>query len=239
MKGIILAAGKGTRLLPLTKVLSKAILPIYNKPMIYYPLILLKNLGIKEVLIIVNKENQKEIKSLFEDKKEFELRISYKTQDKQLGMAHALALARDFAAEENIAVTVCDNIFEDMPDISNFKEGARIFLKNTGDANRYTVAELIDGKLIGLEEKPENPKSNYALTGFYLYDKKIFAYINDLKPSSRGEFELVGANNFYLKEGKVDYRILNGFWIDTGSLDSLFKAAEFIRNNENLYGNSL
>ncbi|MFA4887567.1 MAG: sugar phosphate nucleotidyltransferase [Candidatus Nanoarchaeia archaeon] len=233
MKGIILAAGKGMRLRPITKVVGKHLVPIYNKPLIYYPIELLKECGIKNILIILNEESLPITRDLLKEGEELGVKLSYQTQTEQKGMAHALALASDFSAGDTIAVTVCDNLFGDIPDVSNFKGGARLFFKETPDANKFTVGEFSkDGRLIALEEKPEKPKSNYGLAGFYLYDKNIFEYIKDLKPSIRGELELAEANNKYIKEGKMEHRILDGFWIDTGSFESLFKAAEYIREKE-------
>ena len=229
MKGIILAGGKGSRLSSLTKVIGKHLLPVYNKPMIFYPLELIKKCGINEVLIILNKESAGNTIELLGDGSNMELDVYYKIQEKPKGMAHALSLAEKFAAKDNIAVSVCDNIFEDVPDISNFKEGARVFLKETPEANKFTVAELFQDKILGFEEKPEKPKSNYAVTGFYLYDSRVFDYIKKVELSSRGELELVEVYNKYAEDGKIGYRILSGFWTDTGSFESLYKASEFVK----------
>ncbi len=230
MKGVLLAAGEGTRLFPITKVTSKALIPVYKKPMIFYPLELLKKTGVKEVLVIINKDNGGPIIKLIEDGSDFGLELSYKVQKEQKGMAHALALAEEFIGKESIAVTTCDNIFEDKLDTSNFFEGARIYLKKTDDAGKYVVVELEGNNIKSIEEKPECPKSDYALTGFYLFDKNVFEYIDHVKQSSRGEFEIGEIFNRYLKNRKLDFRILNGFWCDTGLFESLHLAAEFIKN---------
>ena len=232
MKGVLLAAGEGTRLFPITKITSKAIIPVYNKPMIFYPLELLKKTGAKEVLIIVSRDNGDQIMRLLEDGSDFGLDISYKIQKERKGMAHALALSRSFADEDTMAVATCDNIFEDELNTSDFKEGARVFLKKTPEAAKYIVAEISEEKIKGLEEKPRTPRSDYAVTGFYLFDNNVFDYIKKLKPSIRGEFELAEVFNDYLKENKLDYKILNGFWCDTGLFDTLHLAAEFIKNKE-------
>ncbi len=232
MKGILLAAGEGTRLFPITKITSKALIPVYNKPMIFYPLELLKKTGAKEVLIIVSSSNAGQIIKLLEDGSDFGLNLSYKIQKERKGMAHALALAEEFVGKESMAVATCDNIFEDKLDASNFKIGARVFLKKTPEAAKYIVAEISEEKIRGLEEKPKTPKSDYAVTGFYLFDNKVFNFIKKLNPSIRGELELAEIFNDYLKENKLDYRILNGFWCDTGLFDTLHLAAEFIKNKE-------
>ncbi len=235
MKGVILAGGRGSRLSSLTKSIGKHLLPIYDKPMIFYPLELIKKLLIKDTLVVLNKESAGKTIELLGNGENFGLDLYYKIQEQPKGMAHALSLAENFANGGNIAVLVCDNVFEDIPDISNFKDGARIFLKETQDANKFTVAGLFQDKILRFEEKPNKPKSNYAVTGFYLYDSKVFDYIKKVKPSPRGELELVDVFNEYVKDGKIDYRISSGFWTDTGSFESLYKASEFVKNNPNIF----
>ena len=168
MKGVILAGGRGSRLSSLTKSIGKHLLPIYDKPMIFYPLELIKKLLIKDTLVVLNKESAGKTIELLGNGENFGLDLYYKIQEQPKGMAHALSLAENFANGGNIAVLVCDNVFEDIPDISNFKDGARIFLKETQDANKFTVAGLFQDKILRFEEKPNKPKSNYAVTGFYL-----------------------------------------------------------------------
>ena len=231
MKGIILIGGSGQRLYPLSKVIGKALVPVYNKPMIYHVLDLFHRLSISEVLIVIEREfldiTKKQIGNFYESF----ISIHYEPIDRSPGMAATLAKAEDFAAGETVAVSTCDTFLEELPDISNFKEGARFFFKENLRAKEHTVGELSpEGKLIDLEEKPANPKSNWTLIGFYLYDSKIFKYIRDLKISPRGELELLEANKKYIKEGKAEARIIKGIWIDTGTFENIFKASEFIKN---------
>ena len=235
MKGVILAGGRGSRLSSLTKSIGKHLLPIYDKPMIFYPVELIKKLLIKDTLVVLNKESAGKTIELLGNGENFGLDLYYKIQEQPKGMAQDLSLDENFANGGNIEVLVCDNVFEDIPDISNFKDGARIFLKETQDANKFTVAGLFQDKILRFEEKPNKPKSNYAVTGFYLYDSKVFDYIKKVKPSPRGELELVDVFNEYVKDGKIDYRISSGFWTDTGSFESLYKASEFVKNNPNIF----
>ena len=236
MKGIILAGGSGSRLHPLTKITNKHLLPVYKKPMIHYPLQTLIDAGIKDILIVSGPEHAGDFLRLLGSGKEFGVKLTYEIQDEAGGIAQALSLAEDFADNQNVVVILGDNIFEDsireIVDEFREKEGARIFLKEINDAARFGVAELEGDKVINIEEKPENPKTNYAVTGLYLYDKDIFNLIKTLKPSGRGEYEITDVNNSYIKNKKMKANILSGFWSDAGTFDSLFKASKFLRDKE-------
>jgi len=230
MKGAILAGGTGSRLMPLTKVTNKHLLPVYNKPMIYYPLQTLIDMGIKEILIVSGPGHAGHFVNLLGSGRKFGVNFSYEIQDEAGGIAQALSLAEDFADKEPICVILGDNVFEDKIDISDFKEGARIYLKKVQDANRFGVAEINKkGKVLSIEEKPKNPKSNLAVSGLYIYDNEVFEIIKTLKPSARGELEITDVNNTYIKKGKMDSKILEGFWSDAGTFESLFRASELVR----------
>jgi len=234
-KGVILAGGKGTRLLPITKVTNKHLLAIYNKPMIYYPLGVLTSAGIKDILIITGPEHAGHFLNLLGSGKEFGVKISYEVQEEAGGIAQALALAEDFADEEDIAVILGDNIFEKplsaaIRKFRNENIGAKIFLKEVEEANRFGVAEIKRGKLVGIEEKPKAPKSNLAVTGIYMYDKTVFEKIKKLKPSRRGELEITDVNNLYLKNRDLSYEIIDGEWTDAGTFRSLLKASILAEN---------
>ncbi len=232
MKGIILAGGLGTRLGLLTKITNKHLLPVYDKPMIFYPLEILLKAKIRDILIISGPEHSGHYLRLLGSGKDFNARFRYELQDEPKGIAHALGMAEDFAENSSVAVILGDNIFdEDFSDeIHNFKSGAKIFLKEVHDAQRFGVANIRSGKILSIEEKPENPKSNYAVTGFYLFDSKIFNVIKILKPSKRNQLEITEAIDDYLKKGTLSYAFVKGFWSDAGTLDSLYHAATYIRD---------
>jgi len=234
MKGIILAGGKGTRLFPCTRVTNKHLLPVYNQPMIYYPLKSLINAGIKDILIVSGEGHAGDFLELLKDGREFGANISYSVQAEAGGIAQALGLAEDFADKGKIAVILGDNIFEN--DISPYvklfesqSKGARLFLKKVDDANRFGVAEIAGNKIVGIEEKPNNPKSDLAVTGLYMYNGDVFDVIKTLKPSNRGELEITDVNNHYIQHSIVGYDILDGFWSDAGTFESLFKVSEFVK----------
>ena len=229
MKGVILAGGTGSRLYPLTKVTNKHLLPVYDKPMIYYPLQTLIDAGIKDVLIVSGPDHAGHFVNLLGSGKEFGIKLSYEIQDEAGGIAHALSLAEDFADKESVVVILGDNIFEDKLEINDFKKGARIHLKEVDDPQRFGVAELAGKKVIGIEEKPKKPKTKYAVTGLYIYDAEVFNIIKTLKPSTRGELEITDVNNAYIKKGLMEEKIVKGFWSDAGTFDSLFRATKFLR----------
>lgn len=230
IKGVILAGGFGKRLGMLTRVTNKHLLPIYDKPMIVYPLQKLLDAGIKEILIVSGPDHAGHFLNLLGSGKEFNVRFTYEIQDEAGGIAQALGLAEDFADGDNLAVILGDNIFMDdlSEEINSFTGGAKIFLKETEDANRFGVAEIKGDKIVRIEEKPKNPKTKYAVTGLYLYDSKVFGIIKGLKPSARGEYEITDVNNRYIKKGLMKYSIVKGFWSDAGTFESLFRATEYM-----------
>jgi glucose-1-phosphate thymidylyltransferase len=243
MKGIILAGGLGTRLRPLTRITNKHLLPIYDQPMIYYPIQTLCKAGIEKIMIVTGGQSSGDFLRLLGNGKDFGLRDMYYTyQEGEGGIADALKLCENFADGDAVCVILGDNIIQDDlgPVVRRFDEqggGARVLLKVVEDPQRYGVAELAeDGRIVGIEEKPAQPKSNFAVTGIYLYDSKVFDYCRDLKPSARGELEITDVNNAYLATGSLRYDFIDGFWTDAGQFDSLFHASQLIaeqRRREN------
>ncbi len=230
MKGVILAGGLGTRLLPLTKVTNKHLLPVYRKPMIYYPLETLVRAGLRDIMLVAGGNSAGEFLRLLGNGKEFGLKhIHYTYQEGEGGIAAALFLAEDFADGDKIVVILGDNIIEQdiRPFVERFqkqKSGARLLLKEVDDPERFGVAELDGNKIVRIIEKPKKPKSSYAVTGVYMYDNQVFDIIRTLKPSGRGELEITDVNNGYLEKGILEYDILEGFWTDAGTFDSLQRA---------------
>lgn len=231
MKGIILAGGNGRRLNPITDVTNKHLLPVYDKPMICLPLNTLLQTGIKDILIVTGKEYAGGFLKILGSGRKFGCRFTFEVQEEAGGIAHALALAEEFVDGSDCAVILGDNIYEDnfAAEINHFHSGSHVFLKEIPDANRFGVAEIKGNKIISIEEKPENPKSNLAVTGFYIYDGEVFKIIKTLKPSGRGELEITDVNNFYVKKGKMSYSILNGNWTDAGTFESLYRANTIAR----------
>ncbi len=230
MKGIVLAGGNGTRLHPLTKVTNKHLLPVYRKPMIYYPIETLCAAGIRDILIVSGRGHAGHFLDLLGSGKEFGARFSYDVQDEAGGIAQALGLAEDFADEGNIAVVLGDNIFQQNREVARgirgfeSQHGAKIFLKPVPDANRFGVAVVRDSKVSRILEKPKKPPTNYAVTGLYLYDNRVFHIIKGLKPSKRGELEITDVNNAYIRRGEMSYQIIKGAWTDAGTFPSLLRA---------------
>ncbi len=232
MKGVVLAGGRATRLRPLTLVTNKHLLPIYNKPMIFYPLESMARAGIKEVLLVTGPDYSGSFINLLRSGKDFGLKISYEIQEEAGGIAQGIALAEDFADEGELLVILGDNIFEDnlkssIASFSTKKQGAMVFAKQMPtNCRQYGVIEVDEeGKVLSIEEKPEHPKSTLAQTGIYLYDGRVFDFINKLKPSARGEVEVTDLNNFYVKEKAMVCEVLKGWWIDAGtSFDELLRA---------------
>ncbi len=231
MKGIILAGGTGSRLAPLTHVTNKHLLPVYHKPMIYYPIEALKACGIYDILIVSGKGHAGHFLELLGQGRHLGVRLVYEVQEKALGVADALRFAEDFADGDAVAVMLGDNIFQDIAGLKRgvmrFKRqkvGAKIFLYPTEEVHRFGVAEVKNKKVIGIEEKPEKPKSNLAITGFYLFDRNVFHYIKSLKPSRRGEYEITDVQKAYMKMGILSYDIVKNGWSDSGTFDSLLRA---------------
>lgn len=227
MKGVILAGGTATRLMPLTKVTNKHLLPIYNKPMIYYPLYTLINSGIDDIMIVSGKGHAGHFLELLGSGKDMGISIRYAVQEEAGGIAQALSLVESFVDKDSVAVILGDNIFEDSfkEDVMNFKEGAKIFLKKVHDPERFGVAEVNGEKVLGIEEKPREPKSNYAVTGLYVYDNSVFDIIKTLKPSDRGELEITDVNTDYLEKDQLKYSVVKGYWSDAGTFDSLLRSS--------------
>lgn len=233
MKGIILAGGTGSRLYPLTKVTNKHLLPVYDKPMIYYPLQTLIAAGIKDIMIVSGRGHVGHFLELLGSGKEFGVRLTYEIQEGAGGIAEALGLAESWAGTDNVAVILGDNIFQDdiRKDVESFEGGAKIFLKEVPDAHRFGVAEVKGNRVLGIEEKPKKPKSNLAVTGLYLYDAGVFEVIKTLKPSGRGELGITDVNNAYIRRGAMEFSVLKGFWSDAGTFESLFKASMLVRSS--------
>ncbi|MEG0553625.1 MAG: glucose-1-phosphate thymidylyltransferase RfbA [Carnobacterium sp.] len=241
MKGIILAGGSGTRLYPLTQVTSKQLLPIYDKPMIYYPLSTLMLAGIKDILIISTNEDLGRFKELLGNGKQFGINLQYKVQPSPDGLAQAFLLGEDFIGDDSCAMILGDNIFyghgltKRLKSAVERKEGATIFGYYVEDPERFGIVEFDDsGNAVSLEEKPEKPKSNYCVTGLYFYDKNVVNYAKNVKLSSRGEYEITDLNKMYLEEGNLKVELLGrGFtWLDTGTHESLAEATDFVKTVE-------
>jgi glucose-1-phosphate thymidylyltransferase len=238
MKGVVLAGGTGSRLFPLTKITNKHLLPIYNKPMIYYPIQILVDAGIEDIMIVTGGRNSGDFLRLLGNGKEFGLKhINYTYQEGEGGIADALNLAEHFADGHKLCVVLGDNIIEGdiraaADDFRRQKSGAKILLKEVPDAERFGVAEMRDGKIIGIEEKPRQPKSNYAVTGIYMYDGTVFDKIRTLVPSGRGELEITDVNNAYIRENALTYGFLNGWWTDAGTFESLLRATNLVAETQ-------
>jgi glucose-1-phosphate thymidylyltransferase len=234
MKGIVLAGGTGSRLFPLTKITNKHLLPIYDRPMIYYPIRTLVDAGIEDILIVTGGRNSGDFLRLLANGKQFGLKhINYTYQEGEGGIADALALAEHFADGKKICVILGDNIIEGSirAAADHFRaqpRGAHILLKEVPDAERFGVAEVSEGRVVGIEEKPQNPKSNKAVTGIYMYDPTVFEKIKTLVPSNRGELEITDVNNAYIRERTMSFSFLEGWWTDAGTFDSLLRAANLV-----------
>lgn len=233
LKGIVLAGGTGSRLRPLTKVTNKHLLPVGQKPMIYYPIEKLASIGIDQILIVTGVEYMGDVVSLLGSGREFGCQFTYKVQDEAGGIAQALGLAEDFSNDNPLAVILGDNIFQAnlkgyADNFISQKTGARVLLKQVQNPHRFGVAEISGGKVTNIEEKPKKPKSDYIITGIYFYDNAVFDIIRTLKPSARGELEISDVNNAYIAKGRLMYDILDGWWTDAGTFDSLNRANELV-----------
>ncbi len=231
--GVILAGGTGSRLMPLTKVTNKHLLPVGQKPMIYYPIEKMTSIGIQEILIVTGIEHMGDVVSLLGSGKQFSCRFTYKVQDEAGGIAQALGLAENFARGRPIVVILGDNIFkaslkEYAERFISQKTGARVMLKQVSNPQRFGVAQVSGDKIIAIEEKPKKPKSDYAIIGIYFYDASVFDIIRELKPSARGELEITDVNNAYIAKSRLAYDILEGWWTDAGTFESLDRANELI-----------
>ena len=230
MKGIILAGGTGSRLHPCTAVTNKHLLPVFNKPMIYYPLKTLLNANLKDIMIVSGTEHSDHFKKLFANNDDFkDINFNFTVQKEAGGIAQALSLCKEYAGDERIVVILGDNIFEDnisgaVNDFQKQGKGAKIFLKKVTDPERFGVASVEGDKIIDIEEKPISPKSDLAVTGLYMYDQQVWQAIEDLQPSGRGELEITDVNNYFIKQGSMSYEILNHAWSDAGTVASLLRA---------------
>jgi glucose-1-phosphate thymidylyltransferase len=234
MKGVVLAGGLGSRLFPLTKVTNKHLLPVYNEPMIYYPIKILVNAGIEEILIVTGGNNAGEFLRLLGNGSEFGLKhLNYTYQEGEGGIAAALSLAEHFADNGKIVVVLGDNIIEKnirkaVDTFKKQKDGARIMLKEVPDPQRFGVPVFEGDRIVRVEEKPARPASQYAVIGIYMYDEKVFDFIKTLKPSQRGELEITDVNNFYIHDGKMEWDIIDGWWSDAGTFESLQYAGNMV-----------
>jgi glucose-1-phosphate thymidylyltransferase len=242
MKGVVLAGGTGSRLFPLTKITNKHLLPVYDKPMIYYPIQTLVDAGIEDILIVTGGRNAGDFLRLLANGKEFGLtHLDYTYQEGEGGIAEALGLAHHFGAGHRLCVILGDNIIqgsirEAVEDFRKQPSGAKILLKEVEDAERFGVAEMADGKILGIEEKPKNPKSNLAVTGIYLYDETVFDKVQQLKRSDRGELEITDVNNAYIAEGSMTFAQLDGWWTDAGTFESLLRANNLVADTQESKG---
>ena len=233
LRGVILAGGTGSRLMPLTKVTNKHLLSVGRKPMIYHPIEKLVSAGIEEILVVTGVEHMGDVVSLLGSGKDFGCQFTYKVQDQAGGIAEALLLAENFAAGNRIAVILGDNIFQAnlKPYADKFirqQKGALVLLKQVKDPHRFGVAEISDNRVIRIVEKESKPPSDYAVTGIYFYDRNVFDIIRPLKPSDRGELEITDVNNAYIKRGELAFDIIEGWWTDAGTFDSLNRANELV-----------
>jgi glucose-1-phosphate thymidylyltransferase len=245
VKGIILAGGSGTRLYPLTKVTSKQLLPIYDKPMIYYPLSVLMSAGIRDILIISTPQDTPRFKELLDDGSQFGVNLSYAVQESPDGLAQAFVIGADFIGDDSVAMVLGDNIFAGYGLTDKLKKavinaendkGATVFGYYVDDPERFGIVEFDNkGRAISIEEKPQTPKSNYCVTGLYFYDNRVVEYAKNLKPSKRGEYEITDLNRIYLENNDLNVELLGqGFtWLDTGTHESLAEATEFVKTVEN------
>lgn len=238
MKGVILAGGLGTRLYPLTKITNKHLLPVYDRPMIYYPIQALVAAGITDIMIVTGGKKSGDFLSLLGNGSEFGLKhLNYTYQKGEGGIAEALGLCKHWVAGDDICVILGDNLIEKniVQAVSNFKEqgtgdkrGGKILLKQVHDPERFGVAELDGDKVTAIVEKPKNPKSDLAVIGIYMYDKRVFDIIDGLEPSARGELEITDVNNWYIEDGSLTYEVLDGWWTDAGTFDSLLRASDLV-----------
>ncbi len=235
MKAIILAGGTGSRLFPLTKVTNKHLLPVGKYPMVFHSVYKLKQAGLTDILVVTGKEHMGDVVSLLGSGSEIGVSFTYKVQDEAGGIAQALGLAEQFVGNDQMVVILGDNVFADdiTPYVDNFKNqktGAKILIQNVPDPTRFGVPELQENRIVSIEEKPQQPKSDYAVTGIYMYDYHVFEIIRTLKPSARGELEITDVNNAYIERGELTYDVLQGWWTDAGTHASLARANELAKD---------
>lgn len=231
MKGIILAGGKATRLRPLTKITSKQLLPVYNKPMVFYPIETLVKAGIQDILIIVAPDYAGHFLNLLGSGKDFGAKFTYEIQDEARGLADAFRIGENFIGADAVTMILGDNIFEHdfTQSIKTFQKGGKVFAKKVPDPERFGVVEFDkEGKVLSIEEKPQNPKSDFAVVGMYIYDNNVIRYAKELQPSERGEIEITDINNVYRKKGELTVDIIEGMWEDAGTFDSLLRVSNFM-----------
>lgn len=234
MKGVLICGGTGSRLRPLTDITNKSLLPVYDKPLLLYPLQVLLDAGIKEIAIVTGTEHMDQMAEFLNADSRFDCTFTFLIQEKPGGIAQALGLAEDFAHGDSICAILGDNVyFDDLsPMIQSFEGGGHIFLKEVHDPERFGVAELDGDTVVSLEEKPSSPKSNYAVTGCYIYEGGCFDAIKNLQPSARGEYEITDLGKVYLEKGELKASILQDEWIDAGTFESLFQAAQIVRERK-------
>lgn len=234
MKGVLICGGTGSRLRPLTEITNKSLLPVYDKPLLLYPLQTLVGAGIKEIIVISGTEHIEQMASFLGSGTRFGCKFSYRVQDQAGGIAQALGMAEEFAAGDSVCAILGDNIYFDdvAPAIASFRSGAHVFLKEVSDPERFGVAELRGTSVVGIEEKPQEPKSNFAVTGCYVYDNRCFEIIKNLTPSARGEYEITDVSQWYAKAGALTATVLQDAWIDAGTFESLHEAAVLVRSRK-------
>lgn len=234
MKGVLICGGLGTRLRPLTEVTNKSLLPVYDQPLIFYPLQTLLSADIKEIMVVTGPDNVDQMKHFLGDGSRYDCAFTYRVQDEPKGIAQALGMAEEFAAGDSICALLGDNIFFDniSQHIKNFTSGGHIFLKEVPDPRRFGVAEVQGDRVVSVEEKPEHPKSNLAQTGCYVYDNTCFDCIRNLRPSPRGELEITDVTKWYVQNGTLGYTMLHDEWIDAGTFESLHHAAVLVRERK-------
>jgi glucose-1-phosphate thymidylyltransferase len=241
IKGVVLAGGLGTRLAPLTRVTNKHLLPVYRKPMIYYPIEKLVRAGLQEIMVVTGGPFAGDFLKLLGNGREFGLKeVHYTYQEGEGGIAEALGLTENFVENDRVCVILGDNLFSasigrGVEEFLKQKSGAKIFLHEVDDPERFGVAELKGRNVVGIEEKPKKPKSKYAVTGIYMYDNEVFSIVKTLKPSGRGELEITDVNNAYVKKGTLTYDILDGWWTDAGTFDSLYRANKLVVDTPGLH----
>lgn len=235
MKGILICGGTGSRLRPLTEITNKSLLPVYDKPLVLYPLETLREGGIRDVMIVSGNEHIDQMAGFLGSGERLGCKFTYRVQERPEGIAQALGMAAEFADGESVCAILGDNIYFDhiSSAITSFRGGAHVFLKEVPDAQRFGVAEVAaDGRVLSIEEKPEHPKSPYAVTGCYIYDSRCFDVIENLRPSARGEFEITDVSRWYLERGELSASVLQDHWIDAGTFESLYRAATLVRERK-------